>query len=229
MEKTYSKPKTPKHKAAKLKNLPGDTGIPFFGHVLKFIRDPFKLFAERREKYGDIFKIRVLGLDNLVIMGQPANKFVLVEQAKYFSSQLAWETNLSELFPGGLMLKDGDEHKYHRGILQSAFKKGPMSDYLEEMIPVIESFFEGWKGKTQAEVFPEIKELTLYIAGKVFFGLDFSNDLKQVNKAIMDIVKASTTPIPFPIPFTTYWQGYAWAQNFGKILYGGASGAKKKS
>ncbi|MDX2306603.1 MAG: cytochrome P450 [Microscillaceae bacterium] len=207
MEKTYAKPKPFQQKFSRLNHIPGELGLPFFGHIFSFIRDPFGLFDRKKAQYGNIFKIRILGNQVLVIMGKDANQFVLVEEAKYFSSKQAWEVNLGELFPGGLMLRDGEDHKFHRSILQSAFKKDPMNAYLEAMIPVIEQFFKGWQSRKEVNIFHEIKELTLYIAGKVFFGIDLSGELKQINKAIIDIVKASTTALPFAIPFTPYWRG----------------------
>ena len=55
-------------------------------------------------------------------------------------------------------------------------------------------------------MFPEFKQLTLQLAGKVFFGLDFSQDLGEINQAIIQVVKAATSLL-VKLPFTTYGRG----------------------
>jgi cytochrome P450 len=193
--------------ASSLKHIPGSLGLPFVGDLVNFLKYPIETFQAKQIEYGDVFKMRLLGKQVVFITGAEATKQVLIEQAKYFSAKEGWEISIGELFSGGLMLKDGEEHKYHRSILQSAFKKEPMAGYLADIVPTAARYLQAWQHKTELQVFPAMKALTLQIAGKVFFGLDFSADLERVNQAIIQVVKASTPVIPLAIPFTTYWRG----------------------
>ncbi len=202
-----------------LTHIPGDFGIPFFGDTFKFLKDPIRLFKEKQSKYGNVFKMQFLGTKVVCLIGQEANRFVLVEQGKYFSNEQGWDFSIGELFAGGLMLKDGEDHKHHRSILQEAFKKNPIADYLQVMIPPVSDYLDSWKDKKQITVFQEMKKLTLQLAGKVFFGVDFSKDLSFVNQAIINVVKASTTAIPFPIPFTPYWNGLRARKTLEKYFH----------
>lgn len=194
-------------KKALLAKIPGDRfSWPIFGQMFSFMRDPFKLYESQQAKYGDIFRTRYMRSDTVTLMGAEANKFFLVEQGKYLKSKKGWDFSLADLFPNGLMLMDGERHKHHRSILRVAFKKQPMKGYLEIMTPIIETYLKKWEGKQELLAFPEIKELTLQIAGEVFFGLDFSKNVKKINKAIVNVVKAATA-LPFNLPFTTYNKG----------------------
>jgi cytochrome P450 len=190
-----------------LNHIPGDLKMPFLGDTLKFLKNPNQLFADKRKQYGDVYKMRLFGENVVFMVGAEANRFVLIEQAKYFSSKEGWDFSIGELFHGGLMLLDDQEHKHHRSILQSAFKKEPLAGYLEEIIPAAQSYFASWQNKENLKVFPAMKELTLQIAGKVFFGLELGLDLSKINRAIMQVVRASTAALPFAIPYTTYWYG----------------------
>ena len=107
------------------------------GDTLGFLTRPVELFNEKQRRYGNVFKARLFGRTGVYLLGAEANKFVLVEQARYCSSQEGWRFPIGELFHGGLMLRDGEEHKQHRGILQAAFKKEPMRQYLEVMAPIV--------------------------------------------------------------------------------------------
>lgn len=190
-----------------LHHIPGEINRPILGDTIRFLKYPVKMFEAKEQQYGSVFKVRLFGQIVVFMTGAEANRFVLIEQTKYFSAKEGWDFSIGELFHGGLMLKDGEEHKHHRSILQSAFKKEALANYLEQIIPVAEQFFSEWKEKEKLLIFPSMKELTLAIAGKVFFGLDFSGELSAVNEAIIRVVKASTVLLPLAIPFTTFWYG----------------------
>ena len=191
-----------------LDHIPGDNGIPFFGHFFPFIRNASKFWTERREKYGDVFKYRTPLGSSVVLCGPAANKMILVEESKFTSNKEAWEISLSDLFPNGLMLMDGDQHQYHRSIMNEAFKKEPMQGYLDSMPQIIARELQKLAGQKKVLFFPFFKELTLQLAAKVFFGLTFKDDLKSINKAISDIVNAASA-LPIKLPFTAYGKGLA--------------------
>ncbi|MGK0365149.1 MAG: cytochrome P450 [Saprospiraceae bacterium] len=128
-----------KIKKKDLKHIPGDLGLPIVGNFFTFIKNATHFYESRKAKYGDVFKFYTpFGL-RVVFSGQEANKLILVEEGKYTSSKEAWETSLGELFPNGLMLMDGEQHKYHRGIMQDAFKKEPMQGYLDIVLAALAS------------------------------------------------------------------------------------------
>ena len=189
-----------------LQHIPGDWGLPFFGHFFEFVSNATKFYETKKKKYGDVFKIKTPLGAGVVLCGPTANKFILVEEGKFTSSQEAWENSLGELFPNGLMLMDGDKHKYHRGIMQEAFKKLPMQGYLDIMPAIMANGIDQLEGKKKILAFPFFKNLTLKVAASVFFGLDPKDDLSQVNKAVTDIVNASAA-LPIKLPFTNYQKG----------------------
>jgi len=189
-----------------LQHVPGDWGLPVFGHFFEFVANATKFYAKQKEKYGDIFKIKTpLGMA-VVLSGPTANKLILVEEGKFTSNKEAWENSLGELFPNGLMLMDGAQHKYHRGIMQEAFKKAPMQGYLDIMPQILSSGIDQLKGKKKVLAFPFFKNLTLRVAVNVFFGIDPNQDLTAINKAITDIVNAASA-LQIKLPFTAYQKG----------------------
>jgi cytochrome P450 len=191
---------------ASLSHIPGATGLPLMGDTIRFLKKPQELFNKKQEQYGNIFKYRMFGRKYVCIMGAAGNRFVLVEQTKHFSSKDGWVL-INELFHGGLMLQDGEEHKHHRGILQTAFKKEALQHYVETMNPLVKAYTKKMVQQREVTVFPCIKELTLQLAGSVFFDLDFSNNLQHINQAIINMVQASITPFHINLPFTTYGKG----------------------
>lgn len=189
-----------------LKNIPGSKGLPLFGHFFPLVNNASTFLKARREKYGDVFTLNTPNGPGVMLCGPAANKFLLVEQAKFTGNKEAWESALSDLFPNGLMLMDGDQHKYHRAIMLDAFKKEAMQGYVEEMPAIIDQVLQELEGKEKVLFFPFVKSLTLKLAAKVFFGLELNKDLEDINKAITQVVDAAAA-LPLKLPFTTYGRG----------------------
>ncbi|MEM1119364.1 MAG: cytochrome P450, partial [Bacteroidota bacterium] len=79
-----------------LRHVPGDWGLPFFGHFFQFVSNATKFYETQKKKYGDIFKIKTpLGMA-VVLSGPAANKLILVEEGKFTSNKEAWENTLGE-------------------------------------------------------------------------------------------------------------------------------------
>lgn len=54
---------------------PGSLGLPWIGETLAFVKDSFAFFAERRQKYGPVFKTRLLGEPVVCLTGPDAVSF----------------------------------------------------------------------------------------------------------------------------------------------------------
>lgn len=189
-----------------LKHLPGDHGLPFFGHLFDYMADATAFYKKRKTKYGDVYKVHTVFGTSVVLSGPSANRFILIENAKHTSNREAWEMALSDLFPNGLMLMDGERHKYHRSIMNEAFKKEPIQGYLDVMPEIIQTALDEINGKRKVLFFPFMKSLTLKLAGKVFFGIEREDDLHELNKAISDVVNAALA-LPINFPGTKYRKG----------------------
>ncbi len=189
-----------------LTHIPGDKGLPIIGILFQFLEDPMQLVSTYEKQYGKVYRSQYLNNERVTLLGPGAHKFLLVDNVGNVTSKEAWQLPLGKLFPNGLMLMDGDKHKYHRNIIRQAFTKAPMQGYLELMKPIVDRELDIWEQQPEFRVFDALKSLTLQVAGTVFFGIDFKDDVNKVNSAIVDIVKAALA-IPINLPFTTYGKG----------------------
>jgi len=189
-----------------LKHLPGDKGPFLVGYFREFISDTIGLWTSMRKKYGDVYAMKVLHRGSVQLMSPTTNKRILIDESGNVENKEAWETALSELFPNSLMLMDGKEHKYHRSIMLDAFKKPAMKGYYDIMPNIIETTISEIRPNAINKLFPFYKLMTLQLAVKVFFGLEKSNKLLEVNEAVTNIVNASAA-IPLKIPGTTFYKG----------------------
>ena len=187
-------------------DIPGESGLPIVGNLFSMLKEGGGYYDRLRDSYGDVFKSRSLFGSGIILTGPAAIKYVLVEQSKFTSSQEAWEKSLGNLFPNGLMLMDGERHKYHRSIMHEAFKKDPMQGYVDIMPDIIEKAMDSLEDTDDMLFFPFAKELTISLASEVFFGITDKHEITKLNKAITDIVNAALA-IPIALPFTRYGKG----------------------
>lgn len=191
----------------KLNHIPGDYGWPIFGNTFRFINDLQGLVEEGAADYGDVMRGSVLFQRGVTLLGPEANEFVLKDQDHVFSSRAAWNPVLEKLFRNGLMLRDFSDHKFHRRILQQAFKKPALSSYLESMNPHIAEGIQHWPRDETFSFFEAIKSLLLDVGASIFFGLKMGPEAKQVNQAFVAEVDASLAVLRLMIPGTTWYKG----------------------
>ena len=141
-----------------------------------------------------------------MMVGAEANKLALQEKQDNFLSEDAWNIVLRDLFSGSIMMKDNEEHRRLRRIMQTAFHKKPLISYLKVINDTTEAYLDH-EFKVEngvVKIYPAFEKLTLLIAGKLFFGVEFDEEHLE---AIRQVTHASADPLHLNIPFSKYWHG----------------------
>ena len=193
--------------------------MPIVGYTLPFHdADPIKFTVNKRyERYGEIsWSQRVWHYTNdQPCSGPDANQFVLQNRGDLFSNNQGWDFFIGKFFHRGIMLLDFEEHRHHRRIMQNAFKKPVLVEYLNEMDAPIQNGIQRWLPQDDFHVFTAIKKLTLDMATEIFMGHHLGPEANKLNKAFIDTVRAGTSLIRFPVP------GGRWKKGLDgrKVLY----------
>ena len=193
--------------ALPLKTVPGENGLPIIGHAVYFMRDCNKLFEKMVAKYGPIYSNKYLNVNSVHLMSPEGNEFILLDREKNFSSKLAWNNSLEKLFPNGLMLRDGDEHRHHRRLMGAPFKASALNAYVDDMNPEIAGTTAGWGLQKDFRFYRAIKDLTLNLASNIFVGESLNKEASTVNEAFVDLVNASLVLVRYPILGNKYQRG----------------------
>lgn len=196
----------PRNPREALRAIPGEDGWPLFGNTLKLLKDP-RAFGNRMvATYGRVYRNNAFGGPTVTLVGAEANELVLFDRERIFSSEQGWGPMLNLLFPRGLMLMDFDKHRADRRTLSVAFKPEPMRHYAEQLNRGIAREVSGWGGRPVV-FYDAIKKLTLDLAADSFFGMPLGPEADRINKAFVDEVQASVSPIRSPMPFTSMRKG----------------------
>lgn len=191
-----------------LGHIPGRFGLPFVGNLLRTLRDPFGFYREQYDKYGELSRATLFTRNGLVALSPDLAGEIAVDKASNFSTRMGYQFSLEGLFDGALLLRDFDEHRFHRRIMQTAFKSNAMQGYIDTINTIIPQFINRWgKSNHQFVAFPAIKELTLYVASRIFIGASLDNDMQKLTTAFVGLLGATTSIIRLDVPGLSYHKG----------------------
>jgi cytochrome P450 len=189
------------------------------GHVLKRggggRRDMYSGLAQLYDEFGGTVVQGGGPIRFVNLFGPDANRLVLLDRENNFSAMRPWTRIMGRIFPNGLLLRDGEEHKHHRKIMREAFKSPVLRDYAERMNPRIEEELAKWPTGATMLAFPAFKSLTLDMAASIFIGMDLKGELgreqgrdaSQMNTAFEHMVAASMSAIRLRIPGLEFYRG----------------------
>ncbi len=193
-----------------LDHIPGDYGPPLIGYTFKYVQQPYESIERMYKRYGEVFRYSSTFQKFVVCVGPEYVRQLTLDSDKVFSARMGYEPALKHFFQGGLLMRDFAAHKFHRRIMQSAFKTEAMRRYVEEMQPLIDTGLAQWGGSADLHFYPRVKELLLDIGAKVFLGLDLENrDTRQLNEAFLAMGEGTLAIIrkDWPLPWLAYRKG----------------------
>src|SRR5262249_36945178 len=124
------------------------------------------------------------------------------------SAKKAWDIIMGRIFTNGLLLRDGDDHRQHRRIMQAAFHNTALRDYVTRMNPHVATAIAGWEHTgSPFRAFPAFKHLTHALACRIFLGIELGADAARLNRAFEAAVAASMSIVRLPIPGLEFDRG----------------------
>ena len=150
---------------------PGQSNLAASREIVAWLRDPLQFFQERHDRYGPIWRTRLLNKPTVVMLGPDANRFVLGTHLQLFSSRDGWGDSLYNLIGEGLSLQDGARHHERRIQLQPAFHQRAVGKYFAAMERLTHAHLEGWFQQGDLALFDGFKSLTFAIICEVLLGV----------------------------------------------------------
>lgn len=161
-------------------------------------------------RYGNGVRLGTGPFAMVNLFGPDANRLVLLDRDGLFSARKPWMAIMGRIFPNGLLLRDGAEHKHQRKIMHEAFKRAALRDYAVRMNPRIAAGIAGWgAGDGRRLAFQSYKELTLDIAASIFVGEELGPETRRMNGVFEAMVAASMSMLRLPIQGLEFQRGLA--------------------
>jgi cytochrome P450 len=175
-------------------------------------REPLTVWQHYYEAHGPVVCQPALGrFDTYYLFGPEANRFLMLDREKVFSAQRSWTLIMGRIFPNGLLLRDGEDHRHQRRIMHAAFTTPALQEYAERMNPLIDEGLAAWRARGgRVLAFDAFKELTLHLATRIFLGLDLPPAAeRELRHAFEATVAASMSLLRFDHPRLEFGRGLA--------------------
>jgi cytochrome P450 len=200
----------PRVRGRDLESVPGTRGLPFFGILPEAVLDPLAFARRMHGTYGPIHRFHACGSWNVQLVGPEANEFVLFDEARNFSAEGGWKPVFGRHFEGGLLLRDGANHQWHRKLVATAFKQEQLQSYLGIFARNNAAVLAGWSGRS-LDVYELAQQLSFANGYAAFLGRDPALATRQDMLAFRYLMRAAAAVIPLPLPGTAEARA-AWAK-----------------
>jgi retinoid hydroxylase len=160
---------------------PGSFGLPVIGETIQFLSDP-NYVQTRYDRYGSIFKSRVIGRPIVFMAGAEAVEFLLSSGFDHFSWADGWPETFRLLLGRSLFLQEGEEHRRNRRLIMPAFHGPALARYFETMETITQRYLQKWERQQNFEWYLEFKQLTFDIASQIFLGTPPGEETAQLSQ-----------------------------------------------
>ena len=200
-----------------LSAIPGRKGLPFFGILPEAVRDPYAFTKQMYERFGPIHCFYACGNWNVQLVGPEANEFVLGDREGNFSAFGGWQPVFGRHFDGGLLLRDGIDHQWHRKLLATAFKQDQLQAYLRLFSPNIESTVANWSGRA-LDAYELSQRLTFSNGYAAFLGRQSHLATRNDLLAFRYMMRSAAAVLPWALPGTAHGRA-TWAKrHIGSLI-----------
>lgn len=193
----------------KLKHIPGNYGVPILGVAPALFEDQLGLARKIYREYGPLSRIQMATQKAVLALGPDLGKQLFLDSERNFSSKMGYRWSLQPFFGTSYLLgNDFDEHRFQRRVMQSGFKNAAMRGYVDIMTPVIRESMSTWATQDNFLVYPNLKNLLMRTALKVFYGIDGDGDLAhKLSTAFIDLTDGQTGVFRVDLPGFKYHKG----------------------
>jgi cytochrome P450 len=136
---------------------------PLIGHLLQFKREPLAFFAAQANQMGQLYRIKLLHKEYIVVNHPDAIRHILVNNVKKFSRRKSYAF-LQELLGDGLLTSEGEPWRKQRRLSQPAFSKEQLHGLITQMDASIQDYLkENWNTNSFVDLEKSMNVLTLQI------------------------------------------------------------------
>ncbi|HTA98018.1 MAG TPA: cytochrome P450 [Solirubrobacteraceae bacterium] len=157
-------------------------------HTLRFTFDPDGFFWSAHRRYGDIFKLKILGQEWIAIAHPDAVKEVFSHGPAEVNSGEANQALSPVLGTRNLLLLDGEEHLHRRRIVLPPFHGERMRAYEETIRTAISKQVERWPLGEPVVALPRMQELTFEVIMRCVFGVDEDERVGKLGEALQGMI-----------------------------------------
>lgn len=137
---------------------------------------------------GDAFQITMPRFQPAVFIGPESNRQILVTDRH----KLSWRNRsdpVARLLRQGILVIDGVEHDYVRGLMDPAYQRRTVLPYVDEIWQWTNTGIAAWADGDERDLLVEMRRIALFILTGVTFRVDISPDIDRLIPVILRLLE----------------------------------------
>ena len=179
---------------AHLPDVPGPRGHWLLGHAPAMSRDSLATFTSNHQTFGDVSRVPMLGLGkfgarfDMHLISHPDDiAYVLDQNADNYPNAGMLRSRYVTLFGPSILSAEGEDWRTRRKLETPAFKRTRLNSIADRIIEEADITAARWEkrrinGNAPFDVVPEIRDLTLRVAGRMLIGNNFGEALSTMEE-----------------------------------------------
>ena len=176
--------------------LPPGPRLPVIVQTLLWLLRPNRTMRRWRDRYGDVYTVRLAMQGSAVQVGDPA-LLKGIFASKPDDARAGEAASILEPLLGAnsVLCLDGRVHLRQRKLLLPPFHGERMQRYGEVIARVTEEELRSWPVGTPFALRPAMQRITLDVILRAVFGMDDSSQLDELRPIVRDLVDTSRNPV----------------------------------
>jgi cytochrome P450 len=159
------------------------------------MRDPLGFLSGCARKYGDVFRLRLLGMELYTISHPDYIEQVLRTNHRNFKKDY-FTRQLSGLLGEGLLTSEGEFWRRQRQLAQPALQLAQVRHYGATMVALTERLLQSWRDAQQRDLHADMMGLALDIVAKTLFDADVAGrEAAEVGAALEVAMRYLMSPL----------------------------------
>ncbi len=181
--------------AALEEGVPPGPSMPLPVQTLAWLTRPGPFMLRMRERYGDMFSIRLANEGTWVMVSNPeAIKQVFTAPPELVHAGEANVVLLPVLGPNSVLLLDDHQHMAQRKMMLPPFHGERMQQYGELMAAAADRQIDQWPAGRPFQLAPAMQAVTLDVIMRAVFGLTDAERLDRLGGALRRLLEWSASP-----------------------------------
>lgn len=171
---------------------PGPRGIPFFGSMIEYEKDPIGFLTRCTRVYGDVFLVNMLSFPTVFVANPRDFERITRTENKSFIKD-RFSRNFSVLGKG-LFLSSGELWRRQRRLAAPPLAHQSIKRYADLMVSRAEALAERMSQKTTCDVNRDTMRFALEVAAEALFGVETGSEVETVDRAVHTIMEYFMSP-----------------------------------
>jgi cytochrome P450 len=184
---------------------PGPKGLPVLGSALSLRRDVLGMLTRVAREYGDIAHIPLLLQSRILVSSPEWIEDLIVRQPQKFDKGPGLKDASRRLLGQGLLTSEGELWRRQRRLAQPAFHRQRIGEYTQVMVEQAAAHTRDWREGETRDMAEEMMALTLMIAVKTLFGIEFTEEAKRVGPAVTLLMRYQLGRLRSPLKIPMHW------------------------